>query len=119
MIAAQLWASLEKDHPTARDDMRNGRFVEINDWRRDKIWSEASRYSTPELLVKATGEKLNGTYFEEHLKRRYLRLSQRHAASRTSLHVSTAAARSCRHARPASRARSGAPCQCRRPRAAS
>ena len=72
MIAAQLWASLEKDHPSARDDMRNGRFVEINDWRRDKVWSQASRYSTPELLVKATGEKLNGRYFEEHLKRRSL-----------------------------------------------
>jgi carboxypeptidase Taq len=72
MIAAQLWASLEKDHPTARDDMRHGRFVDINAWRRDKIWSQASRYSTPELLVKATGEKLNGRYFEDHLKRRYL-----------------------------------------------
>lgn len=72
MIAAQLWASLEKDHPGARDDMRNGRFVEINGWRRDKVWSQASRYSTPELLVKATGEKLNGRHFEEHLRRRYL-----------------------------------------------
>ncbi len=72
MIAAQLWASLERDHPEAREDMRNGRFVEINDWRREKIWSHASRYSTPELLVKATGEKLNGKYFEDHLKRRYL-----------------------------------------------
>ncbi len=72
MIAAQLWASLEKDHPSARDDVRAGRFVEINNWRRDKIWSQASRYSTPELLVKATGEKLNAQYFEDHLKRRYL-----------------------------------------------
>jgi carboxypeptidase Taq len=72
MIAAQLWAKLEKDHPSARDDMRNGRFVEINEWRRDKIWSQASRYSTPELLVKATGEKLDSRYFEDHLRRRYL-----------------------------------------------
>ena len=72
MIAAQLWASLEKDHPTARDDMRHGRFVAINDWRREKIWSQASRYSTPELLLHATGEKLNGKHFEDHLRRRYL-----------------------------------------------
>ena len=41
-------------------------------WRADKIWSEASRYSTPELLVHATGEKLNGAHFEAHLTRRYL-----------------------------------------------
>ena len=50
----------------------NLRFVEINDWRRNKIWSQSSRYSTPELLVKATGEKLNSKHFEDHLKRRYL-----------------------------------------------
>jgi len=72
MIAAQLWAAMEKDIPNARDDMRRGHFVAINAWRRDKIWSQASRYSTPALLVKATGEKLNGQYFEDHLKRRYL-----------------------------------------------
>src|SRR6185312_13855001 len=42
------------------------------EWRRDKIWSQASRWSTPELLVRATGEKLNGKYFEDHLKGRYL-----------------------------------------------
>jgi carboxypeptidase Taq len=72
MIAAQLWAALERDHPSAREDMRNGQFVAINDWRREKIWKQASRWSTPELLVKATGEKLNGQHFEDHLKRRYL-----------------------------------------------
>jgi carboxypeptidase Taq len=72
MIAAQLWAAMEKDIPAARADVRHGRFVDINAWRRDRIWSHASRYSTPELLVKATGEKLNGKYFEDHLKRRYL-----------------------------------------------
>jgi carboxypeptidase Taq len=72
MIAAQLWAAMEKEHPGAHDDMRHGRFVEIYNWRRAKIWSQASRYSTPELLVKATGEKLNSQYFEDHLNRRYL-----------------------------------------------
>jgi carboxypeptidase Taq len=72
MIAAQLWSALEKDHPAARDDMRHGRFVEINARRRKKIWEEASFYSTPDLLVRATGEKLQSRYFEEHLQRRYL-----------------------------------------------
>ncbi len=72
MIAAQLWAALEKDLPDARADMARGRFVEINAWRAEKIWTQASRYSTPELLVHATGEKLNGAYFEAHLERRYL-----------------------------------------------
>lgn len=72
IIAAQLWAAIERDQPNARDDMRHGRFVGINDWRREKIWSQASKYSTPELLQRATGEKLNSRHFQEHLTRRYL-----------------------------------------------
>jgi len=72
IIAAQLWSAIERDQPNAREDMRNGRFVGINDWRREKIWNEASKYSTPELLQRATGEKLNARHFQEHLTRRYL-----------------------------------------------
>jgi carboxypeptidase Taq len=72
MMAAQQWAALEKEQPDARENMRNGRFVEINEWRREHIWSQASFYSTPELLQRATGEPLNARHFESHLKRRYL-----------------------------------------------
>jgi carboxypeptidase Taq len=72
MMAAQQWAALEKEQPDARENMRNGRFVEINDWRREHIWSQASFYSTPELLQRATGEPLNARHFEAHLRRRYL-----------------------------------------------
>jgi carboxypeptidase Taq len=72
LIAAQQWSALEKVQPTAREDMRKGRFVGLNDWRRDHIWSQASFYSTPELLKRATGEALNARHFEKHLKQRYL-----------------------------------------------
>ena len=72
MIAAQLWSAMEKDMPNLRDEVRHGRFVDINAWRRDKIWTQGSRYSTPDLLVRATGEKLNAAHFEAHLRQRYL-----------------------------------------------
>jgi carboxypeptidase Taq len=72
LIAAQLWAALERDHPAAREDMRHGRFVALNDWRREKVWSQGSRWSTPELLKRATGEALSARPFMSHLKRRYL-----------------------------------------------
>ena len=71
MMAAQQWAALAKAHPTAEDDIANGRFDAVNDWRRDNIWSQASRWSTPELLERATGEKLNAGYFIDHLQKRY------------------------------------------------
>jgi carboxypeptidase Taq len=72
LTAAQLWAALERDQPSARDDIRNGRFVGLNDWRRRNIWSQASLWSTPDLLERATGEKLQTKYFIQHLKWRYL-----------------------------------------------
>ena len=73
MIAAQQWAALENGASRRRaSDMRDGRFVGLNDWRRDNIWSQASRWSTPELLERATGEKLNARHFAAHLSQRYL-----------------------------------------------
>jgi carboxypeptidase Taq len=71
MMAAQQWAALEKALPDARAQMARGEFGAINGWRRDHIWSEGSRYSTPELMTRATGEPLNARYFIAHLERRY------------------------------------------------
>ena len=71
MMAAQQWAALSKQNPSIEDDIASGKFEAINGWRRQNIWSQASRYSTPELLQRATGEKLNAAHFEAHLKARY------------------------------------------------
>jgi len=71
MMAAQQWAALEKSNSAAREDMKRGDFSRINGWRRDNIWTQGSRYSTPELMTRATGEPLNAKYFIAHLERRY------------------------------------------------
>ena len=71
MMAAQQWAALTKTHPLVDDEISRGHFETVNNWRRDKIWSQASRWSTPELLERATGEKLNAVHFTSHLKKRY------------------------------------------------
>jgi len=72
LVAAQLWAALEREQPAVREDVRNGRLVGLNDWRREHIWSQASLWSTPELLERATGSSLKAEYFINHLQRRYL-----------------------------------------------
>lgn len=71
MIAAQQWAAIERDHPNVEDDFARGDFELVNSWRRDRIWKQGSRWSTPELIEKATGEPLNAEYFRRHLERRY------------------------------------------------
>lgn len=71
MIAAQLWAAIGRDIPDADGEIAAGRFDALNDWRRERIWSQGSRYATPELIVRATGEPLNAEHFRRHLEQRY------------------------------------------------
>jgi carboxypeptidase Taq len=71
MIAAQLANAMRKDIPDMGEQMRKGDFAAINRWRADKVWNEASRYSTPDLITRATGEPLNADHFKAHLRSRY------------------------------------------------
>lgn len=71
MMAAQQWAALTREHPGVEAEIAEGRFDTVNDWRRDNIWSQGSRWSTPELIERATGERLNAAFFIGHLKARY------------------------------------------------
>ncbi len=71
MIAAQLGATMRKDIPDMGEQIRRGEFGAINQWRADKVWTEASRHSTPDLITRATGEPLNADFFKSHLRKRY------------------------------------------------
>ena len=71
MIAAQQWAAIEREHPGVEEEFAEGRFDTVNDWRRENIWSQGSRWSTPELIERATGEPLNAAHFTHHLEKRY------------------------------------------------
>ena len=71
MMAAQQWAAITREHPTANADIAKGDFAFTTEWRRKNIWQKASTASTPELLKQATGEPLNAKYFISHLQQRY------------------------------------------------
>lgn len=71
MMAAQQWAALVRDHPDTDEAIAKGDFSTVNDWRRTHIWSQGSRWSTPDLMQRATGEKLDARHFIAHLQKRY------------------------------------------------
>lgn len=71
MMAAQQWAALMRDRPQTNDDIAKGDFSSVNEWRRERIWSQGSRWSTPGLLERATGEALEACHFIDHLEQRY------------------------------------------------
>lgn len=72
MYAAQWFAAIRRQHPNLDERIAAGDFSPVFDWMRQHVWSQASRWSTPELVERASGEALNPDHFRAHLERRYL-----------------------------------------------
>jgi len=72
MFAAQWFASMRRLHPDLDARIGAGDLSPVFDWLRHNIWSQASRWTTEELAVRASGEALNPAHFKAHLEARYL-----------------------------------------------
>ena len=72
MYAAQQFNTVKKAYPNINESIANGDLSQTKSWLKENIWSNASIYSTDELMTKATGETLNPRYFKAHLENRYL-----------------------------------------------
>ncbi len=72
MVAAQLFAAQKKAMPDIEEHIRNGNLTPIFQWLNNTIWSQGRKYSTAELMTRATGKPLTASYFRQHLKERYL-----------------------------------------------
>ncbi|UUP17271.1 carboxypeptidase M32 [Nitratireductor thuwali] len=71
VIAAQQWAAIEREMPDVNQQIARGDFEAVNAWRRKHVWSQASLWTTPELVERSTGEPLNVARFRRHLEKRY------------------------------------------------
>lgn len=71
VLMAQLRNSMSKSIPDMNEQIRKGKFDEINRWLRKNIHEKGRLLSTGELIKKATGEKLNADYFLEYLRSKY------------------------------------------------
>lgn len=71
VIAAQLFAKLQRDRPTVRNEISNGNFEGLRSWLNTNIWSQGSRLHTMETIEKAAGP-LSAAAFRKHLQARYL-----------------------------------------------
>ncbi|MRS15968.1 carboxypeptidase M32 [Enterobacteriaceae bacterium RIT691] len=72
MYAAQLFQAARKALPGLDAQLTDGNFAPLFAWLQQNIWQHGSRFSSAELITKATGEELNSRYFREHLTARYL-----------------------------------------------
>jgi carboxypeptidase Taq len=72
MTAAQVFMTAERELPGLREQLSRGEYTALNDFLRERIWSQGSLYTTDELLTRATGEPLNPQHYQAHLRQRYL-----------------------------------------------
>jgi carboxypeptidase Taq len=72
MYAAQWFAAMRRSLPDLDERISAGDWMPVFDWLRENIWSQASRWSTDELAIRASGEVLNPAHFRAHLEARYL-----------------------------------------------
>ena len=71
MYAAQWFAAMRRAIPDVDERIARGEFAALFDWLRTNIWLQASRWTTAELAVRATGQALDPTHFRRHLEARY------------------------------------------------
>ena len=72
MYAAQWFGTIRKQVPDLDERIRKGELGAIFTWLRENIWLAGSRWETPELVARASGEPLNTAHFRRHLESRYL-----------------------------------------------
>ncbi len=72
MYAAQWFATMRRATPDLDTRIASGDFTPVFEWLNTNVWSQASRWETPELVRRASGEALNPAHFRAHLEARYL-----------------------------------------------
>ena len=72
LIAAQLFESARRDIAELRANIAAGDFAPLMTWLGDAVHSQASRYTSQDLIERATGRPLGTDAFKAHLKARYL-----------------------------------------------
>jgi carboxypeptidase Taq len=72
MYAAQWFAAMRRAVPDLDARIAAGDLAAVFAWLKENIWSQASRWDSPELVTRASGEALNPQHLRTHLEKRYL-----------------------------------------------
>jgi len=72
MAAAQLFAAARADDSDIEAGLEKGDFSPLMRWLRTHVHNLGARFTTNEILERATGRSLDPAAFKQHLKTRYL-----------------------------------------------
>jgi carboxypeptidase Taq len=72
LYSAQFYQAAKRDIEDLEEKFSKGEFDHFRQWLRKNIHMHGKLYSADELVKKVTGEKLNGKYFADYLKNKYV-----------------------------------------------
>ena len=76
MIAAQLFKTATNEINRLKEKISTGKFGDLHKWLKNKIHTHGRRYTTKELIKRATGEEPNPKAYLEYLERKFGELYQ-------------------------------------------
>jgi carboxypeptidase Taq len=71
VLAAQLYAAVERDIEDMDGKIRDGNFEPLHDWLTENVHQHGQRYTTPELIEVASGEEFTSEYFVDYATEKY------------------------------------------------
>lgn len=71
LLSVQFFNRALKDHPSIREDMKHGNFDLLRGWLEENIWKHGGKFSTDEMVKKATGRTMSVKPYISYLKKKY------------------------------------------------
>ena len=76
LLAAQLRAAISREYPDLDAQLAQGDLSSIAAWLQQHVWQQGCLLTSRDLIESACSEALSADYFLQHIKTRYLEISE-------------------------------------------
>ncbi|HVN56029.1 MAG TPA: carboxypeptidase M32 [Anaerolineaceae bacterium] len=74
LISVQLWEKILQEHPDLPDQLSKGEFSTLLQWLRQKVHRHGAKYESQELVLRATGSKIDPQPYLRYLRNKYSKI---------------------------------------------
>lgn len=71
LASVQLWNKLLEENPNVPDEIARGKFETVLAWMRENVHKYGSKYEPQEIMLKATGNKIDPAPYMAYLRKKY------------------------------------------------
>lgn len=71
ILSAQFFAAAKQAHPELEAEMEHGKFSTLHDWLKENIYQHGKKYTSGEIIEKATGSSLSIEPYMNYLTQKY------------------------------------------------